>query len=811
MAQKNEIAFFAKTNFRNQERVFGIKTDDRTRHMYIIGKTGMGKTNLLENLVVQDIRNGHGVCYIDPHGDTAEKLLRAVPANRINDVIYLNPADQNFPLAFNVMESVDPDYRHLVASGLIGVFKKIWADSWGPRLEYILRNAILALLEYPGSTLLGVTRILVDKKYRERVVERVTDPVIRQFWVDEFPKWSDKVLQEVVSPIQNKVGQFLSSSLIRNIVGQTQSSFDIRNAMDTQKILIINLSKGRIGEDNGALLGAMMITKIQLAAMGRVDIAEEDRKDFYLYVDEFQNFATESFANILSEARKYRLNLILANQYITQIDEKVRDAIFGNAGTIISFRVGAMDAEFLEKEFMPVFVQNDIVNLPKYNIYLKLMIDGIAGDAFSAQVLPPIYIGDTADNEEKIIAASRERYASSKEEVEDKISRWSGVMPANGFATVNKPVAANTNYAPSTSVPTRPVIQNPDNIHYAAPKIAPQNQPVQSRPVQPAPASNASISQPGKPKMTWQTPAPKQQPQVIQPSRPVVPAPQFKQANNNAVYTEPVTSPINIEQKAPESSKMAPEAWEPQKMIEPQVAVENAALYNADDLGEYNEPEAVDASEMPVIATQNTAQMQSQPVIPTALEEKSLSLEESIQAQIQSEPAVAVQAEENPDYYVKPIDDRPKYDAICDMCADAIQIPFQPDGKRPTFCKDCLKEYQRMTAKEKLNQERKIQMAQEDSLAQPSNAVAAMPTATKTVSRPPYQGKAPFKNHKISSSHHQGTGKSVQHLAYISKDRPMSLSQMQNIAPKKFKTERKKPEVNLEEVRQMLINHSRTS
>ncbi|MDD5464543.1 MAG: type IV secretion system DNA-binding domain-containing protein, partial [Candidatus Moranbacteria bacterium] len=305
MANNNEIAFFAKTNFRNQERVFGIKTDDRTRHMYIIGKTGMGKTNLLENLVVQDIRNGHGICYIDPHGDTAEKLLKAVPANRINDVIYLNPADQNYPLAFNVMESVDPDYRHLVASGLIGVFKKIWADSWGPRLEYILRNAILALLEYPGSTLLGVTRILVDKKYRERVVEKVTDPVIRQFWVDEFPKWSDKVLQEVVSPIQNKVGQFLSSSLIRNIVGQTQSSFDIRDAMDTRKILIINLSKGRIGEDNGALLGAMMITKIQLAAMGRVDISEEERKDFYLYVDEFQNFATESFANILSEARKY--------------------------------------------------------------------------------------------------------------------------------------------------------------------------------------------------------------------------------------------------------------------------------------------------------------------------------------------------------------------------------------------------------------------------------------------------------------------------------------------------------------------------
>ena len=326
------------------------------------------------------------------------------------------------------MESVDPKQRHLIASGLIGVFKKIWADSWGPRLEYILRNAILALLEYPGSTLLGVTRILVDKNYLRRVVEKITDPVVRSFWVDEFPKWNDRVLQEVISPIQNKVGQFLSSSLIRNIVGQTKSSFDVREVMDDQKILIMNLSKGRIGEDNSALIGAMMITKIQLAAMGRVDIDEEERRDFYLYVDEFQNFATESFANILSEARKYRLNLILANQYITQIDEKVRDAIFGNAGTLISFRVGAADAELLEKEFDPIFLMNDIVNLQKYNIYLKLMIDGIAGNAFSATTLAPIDIESTKNNAEKVIRVSRERYASSCEEVEEKIKRWSGML-----------------------------------------------------------------------------------------------------------------------------------------------------------------------------------------------------------------------------------------------------------------------------------------------------------------------------------------------------------------------------------------------
>src|SRR6185369_6743196 len=307
-----------------------------------------------------------GLCLIDPHGDIAERILDYIPANRINDTIYFNPADASNPIGFNVLEVTNPETKHLIASGLVGVFKKIWADSWGPRLEYVLRNAILALLDYPGSTLLGVTRILVDKSYRERVVEKVTDPVVRSFWVDEFTKWNDRVLQEVISPIQNKVGQFLSSALIRNIVGQTTSSFDVRKLMDEKKILIMNLSKGRLGEDNSALLGAMMITKIQLAAMGRVDIPEESRADFYLYVDEFQNFATESFANILSEARKYRLNLILAHQYIGQLvtDKKntiVRDAIFGNVGTLICFRMGADDAEFLEKEFDPTYLLNDLV------------------------------------------------------------------------------------------------------------------------------------------------------------------------------------------------------------------------------------------------------------------------------------------------------------------------------------------------------------------------------------------------------------------------------------------------------------------
>lgn len=421
---KDSINFFAETKFRGMRQKFGLKTDDRRRHVYVIGKTGMGKTNLLENMIYSDIINGHGVCYVDPHGDTAERIINFIPSNRINDVIYFNPADMEYPISFNVLESVDPTHKHLVASGLVGVFKKIWADSWGPRLEYILRNCLLALLDHPDSTLLGVTRILVDKEYRKKVINNVKDPVVKSFWLDEFTKFNDRTLAEVISPIQNKVGQFLSTALIRNIVGQVKSTINFRDIMDTRKILILNLSKGRIGEDASSLLGAMMITKIQLAAMSRVDIREEDRKDFYLYVDEFQNFATESFASILSEARKYRLNLIIAHQYIKQLEEKVSDSVFGNVGTLISFRVGAADAEELVKEFTPFFTEEDIVNLPKFNIYLKLMIDGIASNPFNAVTLPPL--SKSEGNEEKIIRVTRERYAKKRDVVEDKIMRWSG-------------------------------------------------------------------------------------------------------------------------------------------------------------------------------------------------------------------------------------------------------------------------------------------------------------------------------------------------------------------------------------------------
>lgn len=424
----SDITVFAETNFRNQRRKFGIKVDDRRRHMYVVGKTGMGKSTLLENMVVTDIRAGHGLAVVDPHGDLAEKILSFIPNDRVNDVIYFNPSDTQFPIAFNILETIGPEYKHLVAYGLVGVFKKIWADSWGPRMEYIMTNTILALLDYPGSTLLGVMRMLVDKAYRKKVVSKVTDPVIKTFWADEFANYSEKFRTEAIAPIQNKIGQFLASSIIRNIVGQSKSTIEMREIMDGRKILIMNLAKGRIGEENSALLGAMMITKLQIAAMSRVDIVEEERKDFFLYVDEFQNFATDSFAGILSEARKYRLCLIMAHQYFEQLNDVVKAAVFGNVGTLIVFRVGATDAAELELEFAPQFMPADIVNLKKYTFCMRLMVDGVATEPFSAIGLPPVT--GTTDNTDKVIRVSRERYARPQNLVEDRIIRWSGVEVA---------------------------------------------------------------------------------------------------------------------------------------------------------------------------------------------------------------------------------------------------------------------------------------------------------------------------------------------------------------------------------------------
>lgn len=425
MLEENRINYFGETNFRNRKVKFGIKTDDRRRHMYVIGKTGMGKSTLLENMIIEDIQAGAGLAVTDPHGDMAEKILSYVPSSRINDVIYFNPFDAEYPIAFNILENNKPEYKNLIASGLVGVFKKIWADSWGPRLEYILMNAILALLENPGNTLLGLPRLLVDKKFRKKIVDHVDDPVVKSFWVDEYANYNDKFRNEAIAPIQNKIGQFLSSALIRNIVAQPKSTIDVRRVMDEGKILIMNLSKGRVGEENSALLGAMMITRIQLAAMSRVDIPESERRDFFLYVDEFQNFSTESFAQILAEARKYRLSLVLAHQYIEQLSDVVKAAVFGNVGTMITFRVGAVDAEEFEKEYDPHFLMQDLVNLPKYHFYLKLMIDGVSSEPFSAASIKPE--SSKENNVDTIIRVSRERYGRPIAEVEEKIKRWAGV------------------------------------------------------------------------------------------------------------------------------------------------------------------------------------------------------------------------------------------------------------------------------------------------------------------------------------------------------------------------------------------------
>jgi len=423
--ENKEIILFGQTTFRGDKKRFGIKADDRRRHVYIIGKTGMGKTELLKNMAVQDIKKGYGLGFIDPHGEASEELIKFIPEERVQDVVYFNPSDIERPIAFNIMEDVDPDYRHLIAGGMMGVFKKIWPDVWSSRMEYILNNAVLALLEVKGSTLLGINRLLADAEWRTEIIEKVKDPVVKAFWTKEFSRYSQRYETEATAAIQNKIGQFISSPLIRNIIGQEKSTIDIRKIMDERKILIVNLSKGRIGEDSSRLLGALLVTKLQLAAMSRVDIPEQERNDFVLYIDEFQNFSTDSFASILSEARKYRLSLILAHQYIGQMEEKVRDAVFGNVGTMITFRVGAEDGEFLEREFSPEFYSTDLVNLSKQNIYVKLMIDGLTSRPFSAETLPPVV--SEKSYEEEIIKLSREKYGKDRKEIEKKISIYTGV------------------------------------------------------------------------------------------------------------------------------------------------------------------------------------------------------------------------------------------------------------------------------------------------------------------------------------------------------------------------------------------------
>jgi len=553
--------------------------------------------------------------------------VQAIPPNRINDVVYFNPSDMEFPIAFNILEAVDEDKKNLVASGMMGVFKKIWPDVWSPRMEYILNNTILALLDYPGSTMLGVNRMMSDKDFRKRVYPKVKDPVVKSFWINEFDQWEDRFRKEAVAAIQNKVGQFLSSPVIRHIVGQPKSTIDMREIMDNKKILIVNLSKGRIGEDAMRLLGGMVVTKIQLAAMGRVDMPETKREDFFLYVDEFQNFATEAFANILSEARKYRLSLILAHQYISQLifdgNTTVRDAVFGNVGTLVSFRVGAEDAEQLEKEFDPIFLMNDIVNLSKYNIYLKLMIDGIAGDAFSAATLPPADLSDTKDNTEKAIAVSRERYGRSRKEIEEKIARWSGMFDYGEFE--KKP-------------PARSQVSQTDRADRVT----------QERSL-PEKANLASLKVPARP--------------VLQ------------------------NKPIR-----------RPSVAEPAK----------------------NNPMS-DAKEVKSDASNTEKQM---------------------------------------------------FDAVCSSCEEKIQVPFKPDPTRPTFCRECLKDYQRSRARSQKEKE------------EISSARSYRPAAAERISSMKKEDSQP--------------------VTYASSEKPMSLGQMAHIAPKKFTSQRKKPQIDLGGVRDLI-------
>ncbi len=445
---EQDVIYFGKTNFRNAMRKFGVKTDDRRRHMYIIGKTGMGKTTLLENMILSDIYAGHGCCYVDPHGDTAERLLDYIPSWRINDVVYFNPADTNHPIGFNILEKTESaakidDYNSKVMSALMSIFKKVWENVWSARMEYILQNTILALLDTPGTTLLGVNRMLSDKDYRTSIIQNVQDPVVQQFWLKEFAAYDQKFASEAVAPIQNKIGQLLTSTIMRNIVAQSRSAIDFREIMDNQKILIVNLSKGLVGEDVMRILGGMLVTKLYMSAMERVNVPEEERPDFYLYVDEFQNFAVESFAGILSEARKYRLNLIMAHQYISQLDTKestaVRDAVFGNVGSMIMFRVGSPDAEFLESEFMPRFLPEDLINLPKYSIYLKLMVDGITSQPFSAQTLPAI--SQKTGSRDKVVEQSRERFGGNRKTIEEHVMVWSGFDPNVNVADQLKKVS----------------------------------------------------------------------------------------------------------------------------------------------------------------------------------------------------------------------------------------------------------------------------------------------------------------------------------------------------------------------------------
>ena len=410
------ITPFATTNFRGERRTFGIRDADRFFHTSIIGKTGSGKSSLLATLMRSDLERGHGFALLDPHGDLAELVLDLVPPHRIADVVYLNPADLDFPVPFNVLEP-RTGQDHLIASGLVSIFQRFWSQFWGPRTEYLVKNAVLALLETPGSTLLDLSRLLIDDVFRAQVLGQVQNPAVRQFWGHEYAAYSPGFRQEAIAPIQNKAGEFILTPVLRNIVGQRRNLFELRSLMDEGRVLIVNLAKGALGEDNSALLGSMILTRLLLAALSRQDTPESERRPFFLYVDEFPNFATQGTVSaLLSESRKFKIGLTLVQQYIAQASDDLRGAIFGNVGTLITFRCGAEDAVYLAREFRPIFTSDDLVNLPRYDVALKLNVHGVSTTPFSASTLPPQPV--ITSHRSQIIQRSRERYARPRVVVE---------------------------------------------------------------------------------------------------------------------------------------------------------------------------------------------------------------------------------------------------------------------------------------------------------------------------------------------------------------------------------------------------------
>ena len=419
-----ELSFFGETNYRNDKKKFGIKRIDRRRHLYIVGKTGSGKSRLLQLLLISDIQNGEGCCLIDPHGDLADDVLKFVPKERIGDVVYVNPIDRDFPIGFNPLEPVESyEERQHLSRFFISIFKKMFAENWNSRMEHLLRYITLALLETPDSNVLGITRILSDTNYRQRVIKQIQDPVVKSFWTNEFSASNEQFISVAAVPIMNKVGQFISNPIIRNMVGQRKNMLDFDKFMNERKIIIINLSKGKLGEDNAALLGSMFITKIQQAALARARTPEEERRDFYFYVDEFQNFATDAFSSILSEARKYHLDITIAHQYIAQLPEDVKATAFGNVGSIITFAVGGDDAAYLSKEFSPTFSADDMINLNVREMYIKMSIDGRLTPPFSARTIDTP--ASEIDYSIEIIDNSRVKFGRNRTQVENEVERWS--------------------------------------------------------------------------------------------------------------------------------------------------------------------------------------------------------------------------------------------------------------------------------------------------------------------------------------------------------------------------------------------------